>query len=108
MERPRGEQQAALALHRTRDLLVKQRTQLVNMIRAQLAEFAIVLAKGIQHALQLVGRLLDGRPFGMGRNGAKEPGLRWHQTGHRVRCGTCPMLGIALRTAPARMAGLMP
>ncbi len=28
------EQQAALALHRTRDLLVKQRTQLVNMIEA--------------------------------------------------------------------------
>ena len=27
------EQQAALALHRTRDLLVRQRTQLVNMIR---------------------------------------------------------------------------
>ena len=27
------DQQAALALHRTRDLLVKQRTQLVNMIR---------------------------------------------------------------------------
>ena len=29
------EQQAALALHRTRDLLVKQRTQLVNMIRGR-------------------------------------------------------------------------
>ena len=27
------EQQAALALHRTRDLLVRQRTQLINMIR---------------------------------------------------------------------------
>ena len=35
------EQQAALALHRTRDLLVKQRTQLVNMIRGLLAEFGI-------------------------------------------------------------------
>jgi transposase len=27
------EQQAALSMHRTRDLLVKQRTQLINMIR---------------------------------------------------------------------------
>ena len=35
------EQQAALALHRTRDLLVKQRTQLVNMIRGLLAEFGM-------------------------------------------------------------------
>jgi transposase len=53
-------QQSILALHRTRDLLVRQRTQLVNMIRAQLAEFGIVIAKGIQHALKLVGRLMDG------------------------------------------------
>ncbi len=43
-------QQSVLALHRTRNLLVRQRTQLINMIRAQPAEFAIVLAKGIQHA----------------------------------------------------------
>ena len=54
------EQQSVLALHRTRDLLIRQRTQLVNMIRAQLAEFGIALAKGIQHALRLVGQLLDG------------------------------------------------
>ena len=55
------EQQSALALHRTRDLLIRQRTQLVNMIRAQLAEFGIALPKGIQHALRLVGRLVDGK-----------------------------------------------
>jgi transposase len=40
------EQQAALSLHRTRDLLVRQRTQLVNMIRGLLAEFGIDIAKG--------------------------------------------------------------
>jgi transposase len=34
-----AEQQAALVLDRTRDLLVKQRTQLVNMIGGLLAEF---------------------------------------------------------------------
>ncbi len=54
------EQQSILALHRTRDLLVRQRTQLVNMIRAQLAEFGIVMAKGIGHAFKLVERLGDG------------------------------------------------
>ena len=53
-------QQAVLAVHRARDLLIRQRTQLVNMIRGQLAEFGIVLAKGIQHVLKLVGQLLDG------------------------------------------------
>jgi len=54
------EQQAALALHRTRDLLVKQRTQLVNMIRGLLAEFGIEMARGLHHALELAKRLVDG------------------------------------------------
>jgi transposase len=54
------EQQAVLTLHRGRDLLIRQRTQLVNMIRGQLAEFGIVLAKGVSHALGFVDRLLDG------------------------------------------------
>jgi len=55
------EQQAVLALHRTRNLLIRQRTQLVNMIRAQLAEFGISLVKGIQHALKFVEQLLEGK-----------------------------------------------
>jgi transposase len=55
------EQQAALALHRTRDLLVKQRTQLVNMIRGLLAEFGIEMARGLHHALALAKQLTDGR-----------------------------------------------
>ena len=54
------EQQAALALHRTRDLLVKQRTQLVNMIRGLLAEFGIEMARGLRHALELAARIADG------------------------------------------------
>ncbi len=54
------EQQAVLTLHRSRDLLIRQRTQLVNMIRGQLAEFGITIAKGVQHALGFVDRLLDG------------------------------------------------
>src|SRR3954452_23485433 len=54
------EQQAALALHRTRDLLVRQRTQLVNTIRGLLAEFGIDLPKGIRDALGLVRRAVAG------------------------------------------------
>src|SRR5262245_18104424 len=33
------EQQSVLMLHRTRDLLIRQRTQLINALRAHLAEF---------------------------------------------------------------------
>ena len=42
------EQQAALSMHRARNLLVKQRTQLVNMIRGLLAEFGIDIPKGLE------------------------------------------------------------
>jgi transposase len=54
------EQQAALSMHRTRDLLVKQRTQLVNMIRGLLAEFGIDIPKGIERALLMARRIVDG------------------------------------------------
>jgi transposase len=54
------EQQAALALHRTRDLLVKQRTQLVNMIRGLLAEFGIETARGLHRAINLAAQITDG------------------------------------------------
>jgi transposase len=42
------DQQAALALHRTRDLLIRQRTQLINALRAHLAEIGVVAATGIE------------------------------------------------------------
>lgn len=54
------EQQAILALHRTRDLVVRQRTQTINMLRGQLAEFGIVFAQGVGHATRFARRMLDG------------------------------------------------
>lgn len=54
------EQQAALALHRTRSLLVKQRTQLVNMMRSLLAEFGVAMPRGLHHALALAKQLTEG------------------------------------------------
>jgi len=47
------EQQAVLVVHRTRELLVRQRTQAVNALRGLLAEFGICEPQGIWH----VGRL---------------------------------------------------
>lgn len=47
------EQQAALVMHRTRELLVRQRTQAVNALRGLLGEFGITEPQGIWH----VGRL---------------------------------------------------
>jgi transposase len=54
------DQQAALALHRTRDLLVRERTRVINALRALLAEFGIVAGKGKAGVVHLVERLRAG------------------------------------------------
>ena len=51
------EQQSVLVLHRSRDLLMRQRTMILNAIRAQLAEFGIVTAQGPRKVTDLVRRL---------------------------------------------------
>ncbi len=40
------EQQGVLVLHRSRDLLMRQRTMILNAIRAHFAEFGIIAAQG--------------------------------------------------------------
>jgi transposase len=54
------DQQAILALHRTRDLVVRQRTQTINMLRGQLAEFGIVFPQGVGHATRFARLMLGG------------------------------------------------
>jgi transposase len=54
------EQQAILAVHRTRDLIVRQRTQTINMLRAQLAEFGLVLPQGVYHPLRFAKDCVNG------------------------------------------------
>ena len=41
-----AEQQSVLMLHKTRQLLIRQQTMLINAIRAHLAEFGIVAGIG--------------------------------------------------------------
>ena len=41
------DQQAVLMLHRTRDLLIRQRTALTNALRAHIAELGIVARQGV-------------------------------------------------------------
>ncbi len=54
------EQQAALSMRRARNLLVKQRTQLVNMMRGLLAEFGIDIPVGLERALLMAQQVVDG------------------------------------------------
>jgi transposase len=52
-----ADQQAALMLHHTRALLIRQQTMLANAFRAHLAEFGIVVAQGIRHVRELIERV---------------------------------------------------
>jgi transposase len=54
------EQQGVLFLHRARDLIVRQRTQLSNMLRGLLGEFGIVIVQGIGSAIKFAKGVLDG------------------------------------------------
>ena len=49
-----AEQQATLTVHRTRDLLIGQRTQLINALRAHLAELGLVANQGRDGVTKLV------------------------------------------------------
>jgi transposase len=58
------EQQSVLMLHRTRHLFVRQRTTLINAIRAHLAEFGIIAGvgrHGVEQLLVLIAKGEDDR-----------------------------------------------
>ena len=117
-----AEQQAALAIHRTRDLFVKQRTQLVNMIRGLLAEFGIEIRRGLEQALVQAKRMAAGEMTGIPPLAAKMIAglagqvldlqvrvreierelLAWHRSSDVAkRLATIPGVGIICATALA-------
>lgn len=53
------EQQGVLVLHRSRELLVRQRTMLVNAIRGHMAEFGIVAPTGVPQIKKLLAVIAD-------------------------------------------------
>lgn len=52
-------QQATLAVHRSRDLLIGQRTQLINALRAHLAELGLVADQGRDGVAKLIATITD-------------------------------------------------
>jgi transposase len=63
-----AEQQAALLLHRGRERLVRQRTMMVNALRAHLAEFGVIAPRGLRHVGELIAITRD-------ESDARLPGL---------------------------------
>lgn len=56
------DQQAVLMLHRSRDLLIRQRTALVNALRGHFAELGIVVGQGISNVAKLVEEVTAAGP----------------------------------------------
>jgi transposase len=54
-----AEQQAALLVHRGRERLVRQRTALVNALRAHLAEFGVIAPLGLRNVARLIAVVRD-------------------------------------------------
>jgi transposase len=54
-----AERQGVLVLHRTRELLVRQRTMLINAIRGHCAEFGIITQRGARGVDDLVEQVRD-------------------------------------------------
>ena len=54
-----ADQQAAVLLHRGRERLVRQRTTLVNALRAHLAEFGVIAPAGVRNVGRLIAIIRD-------------------------------------------------
>ena len=88
------EQQAMLLIHRARDLLVRQRTSLINALRVHLAEFGGVVPKGAQHGRRLGPRYGSGggraSSLGSERFRSRTSGAYWPLCSARVSVGHRP------------------
>jgi transposase len=54
-----AEQQGVLTLHRTRELMVRQRTMLVNALRGHMAELGVIAPQGISRVADLIAVLMS-------------------------------------------------
>ncbi len=52
-----ADRQSVLVLHRSRELLVRQRTMLINAIRGHCAEFGIIAPQGARRAVELLDQI---------------------------------------------------
>lgn len=55
-----AERQGVLVLHRTRDLLMRQRTMLLNAVRGHLAEFGLIAPQGPRKVMELIAQMREG------------------------------------------------
>lgn len=117
-----AKRQGVMMLHRTRDLLMRQRTMMLNAIRTHLAEFGIITAQGPHKLAALLDTLDEGRLPAIARSALtsltaqldslaaeirtlEHQLMAWHRTDETSqRLETIP--GVGLMTATALSASI--
>ncbi len=82
------EQQSILSVHRARDLLVRQRTMLVNSLRGLMAEFGVAEAQGRMGAgrlIEIIGDAADNRVPALARRALGSLVAQLHGVGREIR-----------------------
>jgi transposase len=120
-----AEQQSVLMLHRARELLVRQRTMLINALRGHCAEFGLTAPQGASHVAELILRIEeeDDRLPPLARRalaslvaqirtiqteitGLEKELLTWHRTNEASqRLGAIPGVGVITATALVATVG---
>jgi hypothetical protein len=91
-----AEQQSQLMLHRTRDLLMRQRTQVINALRAHMAELGITAAQGnagLRELLAIIAGAADERLPAEAHAASND------FTANKVLPGPCEQIGFRCRAA---------
>ncbi len=104
-------QQALLTLHRARNLIVRQRTQLINALRSLLAEFGVYIARGLARVISFAQGVVEGVELELPtvaqdvfRNlcqqlGALHEQVRWYEVRLRLEAKRDPRVRL-LQTIP--------
>jgi transposase len=121
-----ADRQSLLMLHRARELLVRQRTMLINALRGHCAEFGITAAQGMSRAQELIALVndeADDRLPALARRalrslvvqiraiqeqigGLEKELLAWHRTNEESRrLEAIPGVGVITATALAATVG---
>jgi transposase len=103
-----ADQQAVLMMHRTRDFLVRQLTQVTNAIRAHLAEFGIVAPKGVHNVERLLTLVEDAALPEGARNPIKLLAEQFRDTQTKVEDVTAGIRKAAANDAAARRLQTVP
>jgi transposase len=102
------DQQAVLMMHRTRDFLVGQLTQVTNAIRAHLSEFGVVAPKGLHNVERLLAMAEEAALPGSARNPIRLLAEQFRDTQLKIEDVTAEVKAAAAADETARRLRTVP